>query len=250
MKITTRKIASSLVAAALVGTGLMTLPACSSNDNKSNTANTENTAQVNTNENSNATTDSNLITKDDISGPYASGIHHVELVVDGYDPITIEVDADAAPVSTWNFCTLVNDGFYDGLSFYRFVEGFCMQGGSSNYSAASDPNSTAKHIVGEFAYNGIENPLAEKFGRGTVAMARSSDKDSADTTFFVTLGGGANVSASLNKQYAAFGTIDEDGMEIVDQIVSNYIGNVDDSSSGSISNKEKQAIIKSATVTD
>ena len=67
MKITTRKIAASLVAAALVGTGLMTLPACSSNDNKSNNANTENTVQENTNANSEQATDSNLITKDDIS---------------------------------------------------------------------------------------------------------------------------------------------------------------------------------------
>ena len=250
MSMSTRRIATSLVAAALIGTGLMTLPACSSNNaNTSNTENTTSSAQTN-DSNADKASSSDIVTKDDISGDYASGIHHVQLTVEGYDPITIEVDADSAPVSAWNFCTLAENGFYDGLSFYRFVNGFCMQGGSSNYSAATDPNSNAKHIVGEFAYNNIDNPLADKFGRGTVAMARSADKDSADTTFFITLGSGASVSASLNKNYAAFGTIDDDGMAIVDKIVEDYLGNVDDTSSGSISSKDKQAIIKTASVID
>ena len=176
---------------------------------------------------------------------FSNGKHHVLMTVDGYEPVEIELDADAAPITVENFCNLVVKGFYDGLSFYRFQEGFCIQGGSSNYSAAPDLNDTNKTIKGEFSANGVNNPLADDFKRGTVAMARSQDPDSAATTFFITMDSSSMVSMSLNGQYAAFGIINEDGMKVMDKIMSDFVNKVDDQSMGMISEKENQAIIKS-----
>ncbi len=177
-----------------------------------------------------------------------TGKHHVQMKVEGYEPVTIELDADSAPITVTNFLNLVNDGYYDGLTFYRFADGFCMQGGSAGNSAAA--NDTLTPIVGEFSSNGYENPLADDFDKGVVAMARTSVKDSATSTFFVTLGSAAQVGSSLNGEYAAFGTIDEAGMAIVDQIVADYLPNVDEPSMGTISDEAKQAKIESITVID
>ena len=182
-------------------------------------------------------------------GPYASGTHHATLTVEGYDPITMELDADAAPASVANFCALAEEGYYDGLTFYRFADGFCMQGGtkgntSSGNDAALDP------VVGEFSQNGYDNELADHFQKGTVAMARSSDPNSATSTFFVTLDSNQTVSMSLNGQYAAFGTIDEAGMKIVDKIVEDYLPNVTEPGMGMIDDEAKQAKITSIKIVD
>ena len=182
-------------------------------------------------------------------GQYATGTHHATVTVQGYNPFTITLDADAAPVSVSNFCDLANQGFYNGKTFYRFVQDFCMQGGSTGNSASIVDDGITP-IVGEFSGNGKANALADDFKKGTVAMARSSDMDSATSTFFVTLGSSSSVSQSLNGKYAAFGTIDEAGMAIVDQIVADYLPNVDDSSSGAISDEAKQAAITSITIDD
>ena len=187
--------------------------------------------------------------KAEATGPYATGIHHATLTVEGYDPIAIELDADAAPTSVANFCALASDGYYNGLTFYRFVEGFCMQGGTKGNSAAgSDPN--LAEIVGEFSANGYDNPLADDFKKGTVAMARSGDPNSARSTFFITLDTNPGVSQSLNGLYAAFGTIDETGMKTVDKIVEDYLPNVSNPQMGAIDDEEKQAKIASITIDD
>ena len=185
----------------------------------------------------------------DPDAKYSSGRHHVSLTVEGYDPVTIELDADSAPVSVWNFCKLANEGYYDGKTFYRFVDGFCMQGGTKGNSASGRDDSL-KRIVGEFAANGHANGLADDFKKGTVAMARTNDPNSAASTFFVTLGTDASVSKSLNGLYAAFGTIDEAGMATVDQIVADYSPNVTDRASGAIADESKQAKITSLKVVD
>ena len=182
-------------------------------------------------------------------GPYATGTHHAELTVEGYDPITIELDADAAPASVANFCALAESGYYDGLTFYRFVKGFCMQGGTMG-NTSSGHDSSLTPIVGEFSQNGYDNELADNFVKGTVAMARSSNPDGATSTFFVTLDSSEMVSLSLNGQYAAFGMIDDAGMAVVDQIVADYLPNVSDSASGVIGDESKQAKIASIKVVD
>lgn len=196
-----------------------------------------------------ASTSANSGKKADAIGPYSTGIHHATLTVEGYDPITIELDADAAPASVTNFCTLANDGYYDGLTFYRFVEGFCMQGGTKGNNAAGSDNSL-EAVVGEFSANGYDNPLADKFVKGTVAMARTNDPNSARSTFFVTLDSSSAVSQSLNGLYAAFGTIDEAGMKTVDKIVEDYLPNVTDKSMGAIDDESKQAKITSIKIED
>ena len=176
-----------------------------------------------------------------------TGIHHVQMTVEGYDPVTIELDADAAPITVTNFVNLVNDGYYNGLTFYRFVEDFCMQGGTAGNSASGTDNLTP--IVGEFSSNGYNNPLADDFHEGVVAMARTSVKDSATSTFFITLGPVSMVGPSLDGEYAAFGIIDADGMTIINQIVADYLpyatGNM-----GVISDEAEQAKIESITVID
>lgn len=201
--------------------------------------------------NSQATTSSSgqTLEKAEAVGPYASGIHHATLTVEGYDPITIELDADAAPASVSNFCTLANDGYYNGLTFYRFAEGFCMQGGTKGNNAAGHDDDLDA-IVGEFSANGYDNPMADDFKKGTVAMARSSDPNSARSTFFITLDSSPMVAQSLNGLYAAFGSIDEAGMKIVDKIVEDYLPNVTDPQMGAIDDEDKQAKIASITIDD
>lgn len=192
---------------------------------------------------------SNYVSKAAADDPYASGTHHAVVTVEGYDPFTIALNADAAPVSVSNFCKLASEGYYDGKTFYRFVDGFCMQGGTKGNSASGNDSSLTP-IVGEFASNGIDNALAADFQKGTVAMARTSAPNSATSTFFVTLGSGASVGASLNDQYAAFGTIDDAGMAIVDKIVADHLPNVTDAAMGGISDETKQAKITSIAITD
>lgn len=217
------------------------------NDTDSNTA--SDTANTNaTNTKVETSTEDNVVRTVDLSDSYASGIHHAVLTVEGYEPVTIELNADAAPISASNFASLVEDGYYDGKTFYRFQDGFCMQGGTKGNSA-SGQDGAINQILGEFADNGVDNPLADKFGRGTVAMARSMDPDSASSTFFVTLGSGAAVSASLNGQYAAFGTIDEAGMAVIDQIVADHLAAAE-ASMGMVNDPDEQATITSIVMVD
>lgn len=182
------------------------------------------------------------------TGKYAFGKHHAVLTVEGYDPIEIELDADSAPITVSNFANLVEEGYYDGKTFYRFQPKFCMQGGTlGNSASGSDPSVEA--IVGEFSTNGYDNELADNFGRGTVAMARMTDPDSASTTFFVTLDGNQSVSMSLDGQYAAFGTIGDEGMEIIDRIVSDHSADAD-KMMGMVEDEAKQAVIESIKMID
>lgn len=182
------------------------------------------------------------------SGDYATGTHHAVVKVTGYGEFTITLDADSAPVSVANFCQLANDGYYNGLKFYRIVDGFCLQGGTKGNSA-SGQDETLTPIIGEFSDNGVDNPLADDFQRGTVAMARTGVMNSAKSTFFITLATTADVAKSLDGQYAAFGTVDEAGMKIIDSIVSDYLkyatGN-----GGAIGNPQNMPVIESITITD
>lgn len=175
---------------------------------------------------------------------YAEGFHYVEVTVEGYDTFTIVVDANTAPITATNFLELVNDGYYDGLAFYRIVDGFCLQGGTLG-NTASSVDTSLDTIVGEFSDNGYDNALADNFERGVVAMARTTDPDSATSTFFITLSDNDTVGTSLDGLYAAFGTIDDAGMTIVDQIVADYLDAVDNETLGTISDEDAMPIILS-----
>ncbi|MGN0467518.1 MAG: peptidylprolyl isomerase [Acutalibacteraceae bacterium] len=120
----------------------------------------------------------------------------------------IELYPEYAPQTAANFKKLVSEGFYDGLTFHRIVEGFMAQGG--------DPEGTGMggskdKIKGEFASNGFtQNTLSHK--RGVISMARSMMKDSASSQFFICY---SDDCIFLDGDYAAFGKVIE-GMEVVD----------------------------------
>lgn len=139
--------------------------------------------------------------------------HTAEISVKDYGTITVELDHDAAPITVDNFVKLAEDGFYDGLTFHRIMDGFMIQGGDplGNGMGGADEN-----IVGEFALNGIENNLSHT--RGAISMARSQDYDSASSQFFIV----QTDSTFLDGQYAAFGYVTE-GMDVVDAICTNAV---------------------------
>lgn len=128
--------------------------------------------------------------------------------------IDIELLPEAAPITAANFEKLVKEGFYDGLIFHRVISGFMIQGG--------DPTGTGmggskENIKGEFAVNGVNNPLSHK--RGVVSMARSQNYNSASSQFFIMHADGE----FLDGQYAAFGRVIS-GMDTVDRIAGTRTG--------------------------
>ncbi len=142
------------------------------------------------------------------SAESAEGLHHVELVVQDYGTITLELDADAAPITVANFLKLAESGFYDGLTFHRIMDGFMIQGGDPDGNGSGGSGETIK---GEFAKNGVDNPISHV--KGVISMARATAPDSASSQFFITVAD----SAFLDGAYAAFGRVTE-GLEIAEQI--------------------------------
>ena len=137
-----------------------------------------------------------------------TGKHHAKIRIEGYGDIDLELDADVAPITVTNFVKLAQEGFYDGLTFHRIIEGFMMQGGDplGNGMGGSDEN-----IKGEFSNNGVDNDISHT--RGTISMARSSAPDSASSQFFIMHEDGTY----LDGDYAAFGVVTE-GMDVVDAV--------------------------------
>ena len=139
---------------------------------------------------------------------YLTGKVNVEIEVENYGTIAVELDADEAPITVTNFVNLVEDGFYDGLTFHRIIDGFMIQGGDPNGDGSGGSSRTIK---GEFSSNGIDNSIDHV--RGVISMARSSLPNSASSQFFIV----QEDSPHLNGEYAAFGHVTS-GMEIVDAI--------------------------------
>ena len=121
-----------------------------------------------------------------------------------------ELYPDIAPQSVGNFIALANSGFYDGLIFHRVISGFMIQGGDPKGTGMGGPG---YRIKGEFAMNGVNNPLKHTYG--VLSMARSMMPDSAGSQFFIM----TSDSPHLDGQYAAFGKVLE-GMDVADAIVS------------------------------
>lgn len=107
-----------------------------------------------------------------------------------------------APNTVANFKVLVADGFYDGLTFHRVIPGFMAQGGDPDGTGAGGPG---YRIKAEFN--------ATKHVRGTVAMARTSDPDSAGSQFYICY----EPQPHLDGQYTVFGEVTE-GMELIDKV--------------------------------
>ncbi|MDR0817125.1 MAG: peptidylprolyl isomerase [Clostridiales Family XIII bacterium] len=134
----------------------------------------------------------------------------VQITMEDGGTIDLELDRTAAPVTVDNFIKLVNEGFYDGLTFHRIIPGFMIQGGDPD---GIGTGGSGVNIKGEFANNGVENPIEHT--RGVISMARSGDPDSASSQFFIMHGD----SPQLNGDYAAFGHVTS-GIEEVDKIAS------------------------------
>ena len=166
--------------------------------------------------------------------PYTGSSDTVEIDVKDYGKITVKLDKNVAPITVENFLNLVNEGFYDGLTFHRIIKNFMIQGGDplGNGTGGSDIN-----IKGEFSANGVENNLEHK--RGVISMARSSAYDSASSQFFIV----HEDSPHLNGQYAAFGEV-TDGMDVVDKIAESV--KVEDSNGTVLA--ENQPVINSIKI--
>lgn len=169
-------------------------------------------------------------------GSAESGKHHVAITVRDYGTITVELDADAAPITVQNFLDLADSGFYDGLTFHRIMEGFMIQGGDPEGTGMGGSDKTIK---GEFSANGVENPLSHT--RGAISMARSSAMDSASSQFFIV----QKDSTFLDGQYACFGYV-TDGMDVVDAIAADAQPTDDN---GTIP-ADQQPVIESVKVLD
>ena len=132
----------------------------------------------------------------------------VVITMENGKQIKIKLRPDCAPISCENFEKLVNEGFYNGLTFHRIISGFMIQGGCPEGTGMGGPG---WHIKGEFLANGVPNPL--KHTRGVLSMARAQDPNSAGSQFFI-----MHADASyLDGNYAAFGEVVE-GMDVVDEI--------------------------------
>ena len=177
-----------------------------------------------------------IFSGDDAESASVSGKHYVEIEIEGYGTIKVELDADAAPISVENFLNLANSGFYTGLKFHRIMENFMMQGGAGDINSPD-----VASIKGEFRENGIDNPLSHT--RGAISMARSDIMDSATSQFFIV----HQDSTFLDGKYACFGYVTE-GMEIVDAICEMSTSVVTDSN-GSVP-EEYQPVIKEVRVID
>ena len=165
-----------------------------------------------------------------------TGTHHAEIEVKDYGTIDVELDADTAPITVTNFVKLAQEGFYDGLTFHRIMEGFMIQGGDPN---GDGTGGSEENIKGEFSNNGVDNDISHT--RGTISMARASDPDSASSQFFIVQAD----STFLDGDYAGFGHVTE-GMDIVDKICEDAKPTDDN---GTIPS-DQQPVIEKITITD
>ena len=190
-------------------------------NNENNLNKTTNTAQTNNEEEKNM---------------YSTGKHHAKIEIKNYGTIDLELDADIAPITVANFAKLVNEGFYNGLTFHRIIDGFMIQGGDPEGTGMGGSSETIK---GEFLVNGVKNTISHV--RGTISMARSNDYDSASSQFFIV----HEDSTFLDGQYAGFGKVTS-GIEIVDQICQDT--QVEDDNGTVL--RENQPIIEKITIVD
>ncbi|MBE0536817.1 MAG: peptidyl-prolyl cis-trans isomerase [Phycisphaerae bacterium] len=152
--------------------------------------------------------------------------------------IVIELNREKAPLTVANFMTYAEDGFFDGTIFHRVIPDFMIQGGGM--TADMSQRKTRAAIKNE-ASNGLKND------RGTLAMARTNDPDSATAQFFINLKDNdfLNYKGPSNPGYAVFGKVVE-GMDVVDAIAA-----VKTTSKGHHDDVPAEpVVIKSATVVE
>ena len=133
-----------------------------------------------------------------------------QVVIDtSYGAIHVELTPTLAPRTVENFLRNVDEEFYDGLVFHRVIANFMIQGGG--YTPDLTYKGGQPSVVNE-SFNGVKN------ARGTIAMARLADPDSADTQFFINVKDNAHLDAVAGRAgYTVFGRV-IDGMAVVEEI--------------------------------
>lgn len=130
--------------------------------------------------------------------------------------IEIELYDEQAPISAKNFTNYVKSNFYTGTIFHRVIPGFMVQGGGMD---ANMIEKTTKAPISNEAANGLKNT------RGTLAMARTSDPNSATSQFFINVADNGFLNrTATDAGYAVFGKVTK-GMDVVDKIVNVPTGN-------------------------
>jgi cyclophilin family peptidyl-prolyl cis-trans isomerase len=131
--------------------------------------------------------------------------------------ILIELNAEKAPITVANFLSYVEKKHYDGTVFHRVIDGFMIQGGGFALEGKDIvEKETGKGITNE-GKNGLKNE------RGSIAMARTNDPNSATSQFFINVANNDMLNYPSNGGYAVFGKVVE-GMNVVDQIKSTATG--------------------------
>ena len=160
---------------------------------------------------------------------YLSGKFNVEMSIKNYGKITMELDADKAPITVTNFMNLVRSGAYDNNKIHRVYKDFVIQGGD---------NIDSDNIKGEFLANGIDNDISHV--RGTVSLARAGDQTTGYNTgssqFFIIV----EDSTYLDNYYAGFGKVTK-GMDVVDKI-NKKVTNTDDN--GNVLSEKDMPVIE------
>lgn len=178
---------------------IITLSACGSTNQSAKSENKDQTAAKQTTE-----------PKTEI-GELSKGSCTVLFTMDDGNTFTVKCEPEYAPETVENFLSLVDSGFYDGLTFHRILDRFVAQGGDPNGNGTGGSD---KKVKGEFSANGFtQNTLTHK--RGSVAMARSSAPDSASSQFYICY----EDLPSLDGNYAVFGEVIQ-GMEVIDGFLS------------------------------
>lgn len=132
----------------------------------------------------------------------------VTITMQNGEVIKAELYPQIAPNTVNNFISLINKGFYNGLTFHRVIYNFMLQGGCPTGTGTGGPG---YHIKGEFSHNGFRNDL--KHTEGVLSMARTMIPDSAGSQFFIM----HKAAPHLDGEYAAFGKVTE-GMDVVNAI--------------------------------
>ncbi|MEN8694255.1 MAG: peptidylprolyl isomerase [Akkermansiaceae bacterium] len=125
--------------------------------------------------------------------------------------VTIELNGEKAPITVTNFLKYVDAKFYDGLVFHRVMDNFMIQGGGFELKDGIPTEKKNNPPIKNEGQNGLKND------RGTLAMARTNDLDSATSQFFINVVDNAGLNYPSNGGYAVFGKVTK-GMEVVDQI--------------------------------
>ena len=157
-------------------------------------------------------------TENNMTAPSTNTSNKVKLTT-SLGTIIVQLNSEKAPVSSANFLTYVNEGFYNGTIFHRVIKGFMAQGGGFDASFAQ--KKTHDPIKNE-ADNGLTNK------RGTLAMARTNDPNSATAQFFINYKDNTFLNhtspTSSGWGYAVFGEVVE-GMDVVDKMAEQPTGN-------------------------